>query len=211
LIEGAPRDHRHEGSNMSAPDLAIRRADLVMDAERAEGVLSRGYAGRLATTGADGWPYVVPLLYVWTDRTVYVHNSHAAGHLSRNIDGDGRACFLVDEPGSVYGYGRFQCDTALSYCSVMVFGSVERVSSHERKTAFCDELMRKYGSAIEGRPANVYPRLDHISVYALRSERISGKEITLPAVSAQWPAIDRTRSPDLADPVEQSGTRAGEG
>lgn len=195
---------------MSAPDLAIRRADLVMDAERTEGVLAKGYAGRLATTGSDGWPYVVPLLYVWTDRTVYVHNSGAAGHLSRNIDANGRACFLVDQPGSVYGYGRFECDTALSYCSVMVFGSVKRVSSRELKIAFCDALMRKYGSAIEGRPAHFYPRLDHISVYALRPDRISGKEITLPGVSAQWPAIDRTRSPHAASPIDPVVTSAGD-
>ena len=180
---------------MSAPGSALRRSDLAMDAEGADAALARGYAGRLATTGADGWPYVVPLLYVWRDGIVYVHNSRADGHLSRNIGSGCRACFLVDEPGSVYGYGRFDCDTSLSYSSVMVFGSVERVASEEAKVSFCDELMRKYGSQIEGRPARFYPRLGDISVYALRPERISGKKIPLPAPSAQWPAIDRTRSP----------------
>ena len=63
---------------------------------------------------------------------------------------------------------------------------------------FGDNLMRKYGSKIEGRPGHSYPRLDEISVYALRPERISGKEIPLPMPSAQWPALDRTRSP-MAD------------
>jgi len=192
---------------MSGPDPAIRRADLAMDAERAEEVLSTGHCGRLGTTGPDGWPYVVPLLYVWSDRTIYVHNSGAAGHLSRNIDADGRACFLVDEPGSVYGYGRFECDTALSYRSVMAFGRIERVSSRERKARFCDELMRKYGAGIAGRPAHVYPRLDHIAVFALRPERISGKEIRLPAAAGRWPATDRTRSPHV-DVAEGHGRTA---
>ena len=178
-----------------------------MDAEGADAALARGYAGRLATTGPDGWPYVVPLLYVWHDGIVYVHNSRADGHLSRNIGAGCRTCFLVDEPGSVYGYGRFDCDTSLSYSSVMVFGSVERVTSEEAKVSFCDELMRKYGSRIEGRPAHVYPRLGDISVYALRPERISGKRIPLPARSAQWPAIDRTRSPMVPGASERRDAR----
>ena len=133
---------------MSAPSFAVRRADLEMDAKSAAAALARGYAGSLATTGPEGWPYVVTLLYVWDNEIVYVYNSRADGHLSRNIDAGSRACFLVDEPGSVYGYGRFDCDTSLSYSSVMVFGSVERVASREAKKSFCDNLMRKYGSKI---------------------------------------------------------------
>ena len=46
---------------------AIRRADKQMSDERARETLARGYAGRLGTVGPDGWPYVVPLLYVWRD------------------------------------------------------------------------------------------------------------------------------------------------
>ena len=37
-----------------------------------------------------------------------------------------------------------------------------------------------------------------LRLYALRPERISGKEISLPAAAGRWPAIDRTRSPHLA-------------
>ena len=79
-----------------------------MDDAGAVELLGRGHSGRLGTTGSDGWPYVVPLLYVWMEGAVWVHNARGDGHLSRNIDADPRACFLVDEPGSVYGYGRLR-------------------------------------------------------------------------------------------------------
>src|SRR5712692_1833682 len=42
----------------------VRRADKLMTEERARETLERGFCGRLATVGEDGWPYCVPLLYV---------------------------------------------------------------------------------------------------------------------------------------------------
>ena len=41
-----------------------------MAPERMEELLSTGYCGHLATVGADGSPYVCPLLYVWKDGQV---------------------------------------------------------------------------------------------------------------------------------------------
>ena len=46
---------------MSRP-LQVRRIDKLMTEERARAALAAGFCGRLATVGADGWPYVVPLL-----------------------------------------------------------------------------------------------------------------------------------------------------
>ena len=191
---------------MSAPPTPIRRADLAMTEERARAFLSQGYAGRLATVGPDNWPYVVPLLYVCRGDSVYVHNSRAPGHFRANVDGNSRACFVVDEPGTVYGYGRFECDSSISYSSVMVFGTIMVVDSESDKALFCDDLMRKYGAGLEGRPKQFYPRLDAISVYALRVERLTGKEIQLPIASARWPAHDRTKTPNATPPL--AGTDA---
>jgi len=42
--------------------------------------------------------------------------------------------------------------------------------------------------------------LDDVTVYALSPERITGKEIRLPAKDAQWPAGDKTKSPPAVVP-----------
>jgi hypothetical protein len=186
---------------MSAPPNTPRRADLALDEQQARQALLGGYSGRLGTVGADGWPYVVPLLYVYEDGVVYVHNSRAAGHLRANVDANPRVCFLVDEPGTVYAYGRFECDSALSYRSVMAFGTIRMVESEGGKAAFCDALMAKYAAGVSDRPRGFYPRLDQISVYAIDVERLTGKAIQLPAASAQWPALDRTKSPQARAPA----------
>jgi nitroimidazol reductase NimA-like FMN-containing flavoprotein (pyridoxamine 5'-phosphate oxidase superfamily) len=174
----------------------VRRADKLMPEERVHAAIASGFCGRLATVGADGWPYVVPLLYVYTNGEIWVHNTRARGHLRENVDHEARVCFEIDDPGRVFAYGRFDCDTSVAYQSVIAFGRVRIVEDREQKARFCDELMRKYGDPGWQRPQGFYPRLDQITVYAIAIERISGKETPLPAVKDQWPASDHTKSPN---------------
>lgn len=181
---------------MSLPTSPIRRSDLAMSDEQARTLLRQGFSGQLATAGADQWPYVIPLLYVWKDERIFVHTSRAAGHFRASVEKNHRVCFLVNEPGTVYGYGRFQCDSSLSYRSVMAFGSLGEVDGPQHVAEFCDELMLKYGAdEFNDRPRSVYPRLHDIAVYAIQVERLTGKEIQLPVAAARWPALDRTKSP----------------
>jgi uncharacterized protein len=174
----------------------VRRADKLMSDERVREIISRGYSGRLATVGPDGWPYIVPLLYVWIDGEIWVHNTRARGHLRANVDHEPRVCFELDEPGEVFPYGRFECDTSVSYRSVVVFGRIRVVEDRQRKEAFFDALMGKYSNPDWVRPKSFFPRLDQVTVYAIAIERITGKETPLPSMENQWPAVDNTKSPD---------------
>ena len=174
----------------------VRRADKLMPEESACEALARGFAGRLATVGADGWPYVVPLLYVWIDGEIWVHNTRARGHLRENVDHEPRVCFEVDEPDEVFAYGRFECDTSVAYRSVLAFGRIRIVEDRERKAAFCDALLAKYGDPGWKRPEGFYPRVDQITVYAIAIERLSGKQTPLPAAQDRWPAADHTKTPN---------------
>jgi nitroimidazol reductase NimA-like FMN-containing flavoprotein (pyridoxamine 5'-phosphate oxidase superfamily) len=178
----------------------VRRADKVMPVERAREVLERGYCGRLGTVGADGWPYVLPLLYVCLEGEIWVHNTSARGHLRANVEHEPRVCFEVDEPGDVFPYGRFECDTSVSYASVVVFGRIRIVEGRDLKARFFDALMRKYSDPSLERPKGFLPRLDEVTVYALAVERITGKETPLPVPSQQWPTLDRTKTPNAQPP-----------
>jgi hypothetical protein len=74
---------------------------------------------------------------------------------------------------------------------------VEEVSAKQR---FFEALMRKYANpGWKERPRDYFPRMDQISLYAVTVERMTGKHSPLPDVSSQWPATDRTMTPD-ADP-----------
>ena len=180
----------------------LRRADKQMSDARLQELLAHGYCGRLATIGADGFPYIVPLLYVWMDGKIYTHNTRAPGHLRANVDANPRACFEIDEPGEVFGYGRFECDTSVSYASIIAFGTVQLVEDDAGKSAFCVALLEKYARQVSGRPKSFFPRLGQIAVYAMTVERITGKESVLPVVAEQWPARDRTKTPQIVAPPD---------
>src|SRR5262249_8864095 len=171
-----------------APEL--RRADKLMSVERTMELLRRGFCARLATVGADGYPYCVPLLYVWMDDQLFVHGTSARGHLRQTVEHDARVCFEVDEPGEVFPYGRFECDSSIAYQSAIVFGRIRVVGDHETKQRFFAELMTKYARADWRRPKDFFPRIGEITLYAISIERITGKETPLPDVSQQWPALD---------------------
>jgi nitroimidazol reductase NimA-like FMN-containing flavoprotein (pyridoxamine 5'-phosphate oxidase superfamily) len=178
----------------------VRRTDKLMSDEFARETIARGYSGRLGTIGADGWPYVVPLLYVWMNGEIWVHNTSARGHLRANVDHEPRVCFEVDEPEEVFAYGRFECDTGLAYRSVIAFGRIRVVEDRAHKQEFCDALMKKYANRDWSRPESFYPRLDQITVYAIAIERITGKQTPLPAAEDRWPAADRTKTPHAIPP-----------
>ena len=144
---------------MSSPQL--RRADRAMSEQRAYEMLERGFSGQLATIGADGYPYCIPLLYIWMDGELYVHTGSARGHLRANVEREPRVCFELDEPDQVFDYGRFECDSGLAYRSVVLFGTIRIVEERVVKQRFCEALMAKYGKPDTGRPKS--PGTNHWS------------------------------------------------
>jgi len=125
----------------------VRRADKLMVEASARETLERGFCGRLATVGKDGWPYCVPLLYVLIDGEIFVHNTRAKGHLRENVDHEPRVCFEVDEVGEVFPYGRFECDSSVAYASVVAFGRIRVVEDLTTRRRFFDALMAKYATS----------------------------------------------------------------
>jgi nitroimidazol reductase NimA-like FMN-containing flavoprotein (pyridoxamine 5'-phosphate oxidase superfamily) len=178
----------------------MRRTDRVMSEERSLETLTIGYSGHLATVSEDGFPYCIPLLYLWLDGEVYFHTTGARGHLRANVEKDRRVCFQTDEQEGVFDYGRFECDTGLAYRSVCLFGQIRIVDDKEAKQRFCEALMAKYGKPETRRPKAFFPRIDAITLYAIAVERMTGKEQSLPPLSEQWPAKDRTMTPNASMP-----------
>ncbi len=78
----------------------------------------------------------------------------------------------------------------MSYRSVIVHGRARIVTETEAKQRFCEALMAKYRNGGAARPKGFFPRLGEITVYAIAVDRVTGKELALPDVSQQWPAVD---------------------
>jgi len=177
----------------------VRRQDKVMSRADIDRFLERIAFAHFGSVSANGDPYVVPNLFVYTDGTVYSHTS-LSGHFRNNITTRPRVCFEASEMGQVFPYGEFECDSSVSYMSVVGFGTSRIEEDSAAKMRFFDRLMAKYSDPKLARPKGFYPRLDAITLYSLLLEEITGKHGPLPAVSEQWPAMNRTKSRGAVPP-----------
>lgn len=178
----------------------VRRTDKEMSRGDAEALLLRARLAYFATVGAEGDPYVVPNLFVYAERRIYLHTAHTPGHFRRNFDHVPRISFTVAETGEVFPYGAFACDTSISYASVIGIGRASLEEDAAAKARFFDRFLAKYAGTSWGRPEGFYPRLDQVTVYRIDPDWITGKCGPLPPLAAQWPQRNDTRSPGAIPP-----------
>jgi uncharacterized protein len=165
----------------------LRRTDKSMSAAQMRELLACAYCGRTASVGADGFPYVVPNLFVWMDERLYLHTAKQSGHFLANVQSCPRVCFEIDEPGETFPYGPVECDTSIAYRSVVVFGAIDIVADRAAKLRFFSAFMRKYAPPESwGRPKDSFPRVDGTIVYAITPELMTGKETPLPPPAQRW-------------------------
>jgi len=174
----------------------LKRQDKAMTQGEAEAFLSTSFCGRTGTLGPDGYPYVVPNLFIWQGGRVYLHTARHEGHFLTNVRFHDQVSFEVDEPGEIFPYGHVECDTSVSYRSVIVFGRIRIVEDVDDKLCFYRAFMDKYAPEDSwGREKNSLPRVNGTVVYAITPETITGKEGRLPPLQERWPARNDTASP----------------
>jgi nitroimidazol reductase NimA-like FMN-containing flavoprotein (pyridoxamine 5'-phosphate oxidase superfamily) len=170
----------------------MRRTDKAMTSDEIDAFLSRVFCGRTATVGADGYPYLVPNLFVWREGQVYLHTALSEGHFIANVRHSDRISFEADEPGEIFPYGHVECDTSVSYRSVVLFGRIRIIEGDADKVAFYDAFLRKYAPPESwGREKGSFPRIRSTIVYAITPEAVTGKEGRLPPLADRWPNSNR--------------------
>ena len=165
----------------------LRRADKLMSQEELRLFLADAYCGRTATIGRDGYPYVVPNLFVWMDERIFLHTARQGGHFLANVRFCDRVCFEADQPGETFPYGPVECDTSISFRSAVVFGRIEIVSDPTTKQRFFERFMSKYAPQNSwGRRQNSFPRIESTIVYSILPETMTGKQAPLPPLEKRW-------------------------
>lgn len=160
------------------PDLRGRmfRAKRQMPDAEAREFLRRQVTAHVGTVDANGWPYVVPLVYIYEGGDyLYLHTGAHQGHFLTNVQKNPRLCVEVSEIGPVHRGKRFACDSALVYTSVIVYGEARIVvQDREKKSWFLDRLLAKHGDpSWTFEPG--YPLIDNIILYEQRIEILTGK------------------------------------
>lgn len=118
--------------------------------EDVDAFLAQAEVGRLGSTGADGFPYIVPLHFAYVDGHIYFHGLNA-GEKMENIARDNRVSFEADAMDSLR-QGEAPCNTGTRYTSVIVKGTAEQVTDNDEKIRALNGIVDKYTPRHSGKP-----------------------------------------------------------
>jgi len=140
-------------------------------------LITRSTSGVLSLVGDGGYPYGVPLSYVYRDGALFFHSA-VEGHKVDAVRADGRCSFTIvakDEvhPGEYTTYFR----------SVIVFGRISIIADEAEKIAALRLIGERYNPGDDvalnrevGKHLTSAGHLQHMLLLRLDIEHLSGKE-----------------------------------
>ncbi len=148
----------------------MRRAGQQLPGEETEAILARNTSGVLACAGDDGYPYAVPVSYVYANGTIYFHCAKA-GHKLDALLAEPKCSFCVVDADVVLPE-RFTTD----FRSAIAFGRARLLKDAEKLAALrllAEKYSADYPEEIDKKIASSISRTE---VIAIEVEHLTGKE-----------------------------------
>jgi nitroimidazol reductase NimA-like FMN-containing flavoprotein (pyridoxamine 5'-phosphate oxidase superfamily) len=146
----------------------MRRKDRQLTRGEAETILRENEYGVLSTVCRDGYPYGLPISYVYADGKLYFHRTAEDGLIRDNIGGGRKACFTV--------VGKTQLlpeKFSTVYESAIAFGTVRESSD---KRGILMRLVERFSPAyLEKGKAYAESAASKTAVYEFEIEQLTGK------------------------------------
>lgn len=127
--------------------------------------------GVLALSGDEGYPYAVPLSYVYYDGSIYFHSA-SEGHKIDSIKRNDKASFCVIAEDNIVPE-KF----TTYFKSVIAFGRVELIEDEKEKTNTLMLLAKKYSpeESQESTKKEIDGSLKRVKILKFNIEHLSGK------------------------------------
>ena len=149
----------------------MRRNRQQLSREECERILDRCTSGVLALTGDGGYPYAVPLSYVYAAGAIIFHSA-VQGHKVDAIKRDSRCSFCVIEQDEIK-----PAEFTTYFRSVIAFGRIHTLEDAAEKVQALRLLGRRYSPNDEpGLQHEIDKSLDHVLLLRLDIDHLSGKE-----------------------------------
>lgn len=116
----------------------MRRKRQQMPESEAVAILERGSHGVLAVLGDGGYPYAVPISYVYEAGKIYMHCAKS-GHKLDAVRACEKASFCVVDQDEVV-----QAEFTSHYRSAIAFGRIREITDDAEKRRMVSLLARKY-------------------------------------------------------------------
>jgi len=150
----------------------LRRKKQILSQEVCASILNRGTSGVLALAGDDGYPYAVPISYVYDGDKIYFHCAKS-GHKLDAIIREPKASFCVIDQDLVVPE-----EYTTYFRSVIVFGTMKILEDEREKLQAIEKLAIKYApfDTKENRKKVIDKEWMPLCLLELTPEHISGKE-----------------------------------
>ena len=149
----------------------MRRHHQQLPDEESIGILQKATSGTLALLGDGGYPYAVPISYVYDDGKLYFHSA-MSGHKVDAIRGCDKASFCVIDQDSVR-----PAEYTTYYRSVIAFGRISIVEDESEKLAIARILGNRYNpNQEEALQKELEHGLARMVAIRLDIEHLTGKE-----------------------------------
>lgn len=120
----------------------MRRKKQLLSEELSLEVLRRGTNGVLAVSGDEGYPYAVPVSYVYDDGKIYIHGAKT-GHKIDAVKNNEKVSFCVVDQDEIHPEG-----ITTYFRSVIAFGRARISDDAAEMRHACELLAAKYCSAL---------------------------------------------------------------
>ena len=148
----------------------MRRIDRALSETEAREIMVRADHGFLATVGADGWPYAVPVNHVLAGDLLYFHCA-LSGHKLENLASEERVAYSAIASSEISAK-----EVTTRYESAIIFGRASVVADPVEKRQALELLGLRFCAGFE---AEVQEEIrkdgPKTEVVRIRIERITGK------------------------------------
>lgn len=109
-----------------------------MEDAEAKSLFAKGHHGTLAVNGDDGYPYAVPVNYVYINGSIYIHSAKY-GYKMEMIEQSKKVCFSTILDSRIIP-NKFTA----AFDSIIAFGDISHVNDDEEKRLVLEEFVNRF-------------------------------------------------------------------
>ena len=149
----------------------MRRSRQQLSETECDAILSVATSGTLALLGDNGYPYAVPISYVYADGRLYFHSAKTGHKVDAIIQHD-KASFCVIVADEIH-----PSEFTTYFRSVIAFGRIQIIESEDERMYAASLLGARYNPGDDtGLQKELEKGLSHMLIFRLDIEHLTGKE-----------------------------------
>ena len=150
----------------------IRRKRQALSQEETIDILKRRTSGVLAVAGDNGYPYAVPISYLYDNRKIYFHCAKS-GHKLDSLKRNAKVSFCVIDQDQIVPE-----EYTTYFRSVIAFGMIRILENEDEKRSAIEKFALKYNpnDTLKNRQKTIEQEFHSLCMLEMKIEHMTGKE-----------------------------------